>query len=615
MDLSRYLGLFVSDSREHLAQVESELVRYEEATDPAERLELLHGIFRHLHSLKGSAATMGFEPVAQLTHRSEELIDDARQQRRALTAEGIDLLLQASDALRVLVDAAAEGRTLVAPAELVERLSSAHTPAPVEAVGPRADLLAGVEGPVTLADIRIAARSATPAARAFLVLRKLASLGEVLRSDPPLAEVRGGHLPGNLLRVVIRGEHALQALQDAVARVPDIEAIEPVSAAAPARAPVLPTVLTNPLPVAEQTVRVNADLLDQLLEMAGELVLTSAPLEEESDRLRRLVKDLNNRVLATRQTPIQRLAERLPRVVRDLSRRLGKPISLRTEGVDVTLDRGLLEALGDPVSHALRNAADHGIESVETRTRLGKPPGGQITFAARRERDRVIVELQDDGRGFDNQALRDKAVRAGALSRAEADALSDDAALRLAFLPGVSTRDVSSDVSGRGVGMDAVLRAIEQLGGTVVLQSVPGRGSCVRFVLPTTVSVMNLLLVDIAGEIFGLPMSRVLLATEASLPADGPARQLAIGADRVPAYALGRLVGLPEALGAGMRPFIVVDGEGGKAAVGVDRILGQEEVVLRPLSPPLERIRGLSGTAILGSGRPIFVLDVPRLVA
>jgi two-component system chemotaxis sensor kinase CheA len=340
-------------------------------------------------------------------------------------------------------------------------------------------------------------------------------------------------------------------------------------------------------------------------------------MDEEVDRLGRLVKDLNARVLATRQTPAQHLADRLPRVVRDLSRRLSKPLKLQVEGADVTMDRGLLDALADPLIHALRNAADHGIEAPEVRAEAGKSPTGVITFVARRERDRVSVEIRDDGGGFNVPRLKERAVETGALSPEEAEALTDEAALRLAFLPGFTTRTTSTDISGRGVGMDAIQVAVEQLGGTVVLENFPGQGSSIRFVLPATVSVVNLLLVDLGGEIFGMPMSKVLYAAEGDLSAAeamGTLRLLSVGRDRLPAYSLGRVMGLPER-GRGVRPLVIVEGEGQKSAVAVDRLLGQEEVVLRPLVPPLDRIRGLAGTAILGSGRPVFVLDVPRLLA
>lgn len=644
MDLSRYLGMFVADTREHLAGVEADVVRLETAA-PAERKPLLDGVFRHLHSVKGSSATMGYDAIAKLSHASEALVGAVRDAGRLPAPPEVDLLLETCDQLRSMVDDASEGRSPAARPALQERLlaaakaKDARAPAPAgtpAAPSPAAPATARrrFTEPHTTVAVRVSTRSATPAARAFLALRRLETVAPVLEAQPSLEALREGRLPGHLLVVTLKGEHALEALAKLIARVPDVDGLEPF--ADEAVAPAGPA--AEPAPAApavhDPTVKVAVDLLDQLLELAGELVLASGRLREavkplpagvrgeldgEVDRLRLLVKDLNNRVLAARQTPLSHVAERLPRAVRDLSRRLDKPLELLVEGGEVMLDRGLADALLDPLLHAIRNAADHGIEQADERRALGKPATGRIVFAARRERDRVLIELTDDGRGFDVERLKAKAVEQGQLPAAEAQAMGVEQALRLAFLPGLSTRDASTDVSGRGVGMDAVLRAIEQLGGTVALVSTPGRGSTVRFAMPATISVVNLLLVALGGEVFGVPMSRVLCALEADLSARGgegyAARSVPVNGERVPSFALGKLLGLPEHATYGPRPYVVVEGEGLRTAVGVDRLLGQEEVVLRPLGPPLERIRGLAGTAILGSGRPIFVLDVPRLVA
>lgn len=627
MDLTRYLPLFVTDAREHLAALETNVVRLE-SDDPNQRAASLDAVFRALHSIKGSAATMGLDAVTRLAHATETLVSSDRGQSEGIDPDHVDLLLEATDALRTLVNAAAEGRDGEPPAELLQRLVS--RPADdAEGQSPGASSQPPLElppGPHTLARVRVSSRSATPAARAFVALRRLESIADVVATQPSREALRKGQLPDQTLTVVLRGTFAPELLTAVVDRLPDIDGVDVGPAASPAPAPARPAPLASlESTPSEQVIRVRVELLDQLLELAGELVLAAArlrervrtlepaerdPLEEETDRLRLLVKELSNRVLVARQSPVQKLADRLPRAVRDLSRRLGKPLELSVDGADVTMDRGLLEALADPLLHALRNAADHGIESPEERVTKGKPAAGHIAFAARRERERIVVELRDDGRGFDLDRLRRRAIERGALSPEEAGALSEEATLRLAFLPGLSTRDIETDVSGRGVGMDAVLRAIEQLGGEVFLSSDPGRGSHIRFSLPATVSVANLLLVSLGGEVFGVPMPRVLCAVQAE-----PDAQLSVAGERVAAFGLGRLLGLPEDWKAGPRPFVVVEAEGQRTAVGVDRLLGQEEAVLRPAAPPLERIRGLAGTAILGSGRPIFVLDIPQLVA
>lgn len=625
MDLSRYLGLFVTDAREHLAGLEKATLQLETAPDPRAPLDAL---FRHLHSLKSSCATMGFTAMARLAHLAEDVTGAARQTGAAPDAAFVEALLQVRDALARMVEVAEAGdqpqpdaAVLTTLAALTLGTASVKPPAPEADAAPLRP-----EQPHTLVSVRVAAGAAAPAARAFLALRRLEAVAQVLSTQPALDALRAGQLPGHRLLVALDGQVPLESLQKAVARVPDVAEISLANDAPAATPPVdeKPSITVEP---AATFVRVRAELLDELLELSGELLLAGArlrelvrplpegvrdPLEEETDRLRLRVKELNNHVLAARQTPVTLLSDRLPRTVRELGRKLGKEVSLTVEGGEVTADRGLLEALTAPLLHVLRNAIDHGLESPAERVAAGKPAQGRLVFAARRERDRVLIELRDDGRGFDPARLKQKAVKAGLLTPQAAEALDDAAALRLSFAPGLSTRDTVNELSGRGVGMDAVLRSAEQLGGTVLLESRIGHGSVVRWVLPVAASVTNVLLVGLGDEIFGLPMSRVLFAQAADAV---PPRTLQIGQDEVPSFALGKLLGLADGITSGERPYVLVDAEGHRVAVGVDALLGQEEVVLRPLVPPLERITGLGGTAILGSGRPIFVLDLPQLVA
>ena len=383
----------------------------------------------------------------------------------------------------------------------------------------------------------------------------------------------------------------------------------------------------------EPTVRVRAEALDQLLDQAADVMHGIARLREAAkrlpehvaarldgdiDRLRRTARELHGRVMSARLTPFSSLTERLPRAVRDLAHRLEKTIELDVQGADVELDRTVIEALGDPLSHLVRNAADHGLEDPQTRERAGKPPRGKLTLTARRERDKVIVEVQDDGRGMDAAALRRKAVKSAAMTQEAADALSDDAAYELAFLPGVSTRDDATEVSGRGVGLDAVQRKVESLGGKASIRSVPGKGTTFVLELPLSVSMANLLLVQVGGELYGVPLHRVLLTTEYDLSARGgegfDARSLVVMGELVRAYGLAKLFGLPSLAPPGPRPFVVMEVDGLRFAVSVDRLVGQEEAVLKPLFPPLDRVRGLAGITVLGNGRPLLVLD-PRGLA
>jgi two-component system, chemotaxis family, sensor kinase CheA len=656
---SKYLTLFVAEAAEHLAALQSELVRLEQEPPAA---PLWDSIFRRIHSVKGSAGTLGFTRIVDIAHAAENLIARLKAKKEKIERSEVDLLFAATDALVkeiVRLDTKDEDETSIT---LVDELAKAaqalpdpgaaalRTPAP-----PQPPPVADPGLPRLDVAVVLSKSCAAPGARALIVQRKLKAMGTLLEMDPSPAQLMqqkgGARISALLATLTVTDE-----VREAIAALPEVDAVDvrmapaarppertgpatppPVPIISPAQAKVRPQV-TPPgvdadelLP--ESTVRVRAEALDQLLDEAAEVMhgiarlreasrrlpdTAGARLEGDIDRLRRTARELHGHVMSARLTPFSSLTERLPRAVRDLAHRLGKEIELDVQGTDVELDRAVIEALGDPLSHLVRNAADHGLEDPDTRTRAGKPARGKLSVSARRERDKVIVEVQDDGRGMDAAALRRKAVQSAAMIAEEAEALSDDAAYELAFLPGVSTRDDATEVSGRGVGLDAVQRKVESLGGKVSIRSAPGKGTTFVLELPLSVSMANLLLVQVGAEMYGIPLHRVLLTTEYDLSARGgegfEARSLVVMGQLVRAYGLAKMFGLPSLAPPGPRPFVVMEVDGIRFAVAVDRLVGQEEAVLKPLFPPLDRVRGLAGATVLGNGRPLLVLD-PRGLA
>jgi two-component system chemotaxis sensor kinase CheA len=287
-------------------------------------------------------------------------------------------------------------------------------------------------------------------------------------------------------------------------------------------------------------------------------------------------------------------------------------------GAEIEVDRALLEEITDPVLHLLRNAIDHGIETAAQRIAAGKRPTGRVEVSARRERDRVILEVADDGRGMDPNGLRRSAVARGAITADAAAALPDGEALLLCCLPGVSTAGKVTDVSGRGVGMDAVKRSVESLSGTLSIESVLGKGTRFTLRLPLTVAMQPVLLVRVGQEVVAIPVSKVHGAAHASVEAldrAGGAPQLAFGGGHVPVLDLGVLLGTGPAPAGVRRSVVITEGDTGRVGLAVDQLLGQQEAVLKPLHGPLSLVPGLSAVTVLGNGRPVFVLDVPRLVA
>ncbi len=638
LDLAKYLGLYASEAGEHLAQLGAELVRLEAAArDGAGVGELVDGLFRHAHSVKGMSASMELDGIALLAHRTEDLVDPFRRRGAAPDAESVDVLLAAVDGLTALVARAAQGEKPEADAALLARVAAAAERArgePPPAAGPASpSRLHRLE-----IEVEVATTCPVPSVRGFLVVKRLARLGALLRAVPAERDLRAGSLPDRRLALTLETAEPLRAVERALAQISDLSRVAVRESVAPA-APPAPAAAAPPGPsraaaaeAADRTVRVRVDLLDSFLDAVGELILATSrlrelgrgvpephrpALEDGVDRLHTTVKDLHDKVMAVRLTPLSSLTERLPRAARDLARRLGKQVEVEVRGAEIELDRALLDELVDPLTHLLRNAVDHGLESPPDRLRGGKPATGHVLVTARRERDRVLLEIADDGKGMDPDALRAAAVARGALAADAAARLGDHEALQLACLPGVSTAGEVTELSGRGVGLDAVKRGVEAVGGALEIDSARGRGTRFLLRLPLTVVVQPVLLVRVAGEVLALPVAKVYGAAVVALAAldrSGGAPMLPYGDALVPVHDLGALLGF-----GGTRPapcsVVVADGDGGQVGLAVDALLGQHEAVLKPLARPFDRVPGLSALTVLASGRPVFVLDVARLAS
>lgn len=716
IDMSRYLGLFVTESTEHLELLGRDLVAFEK--NPGS--EVVDSMFRHAHSVKGMASSMGLEAIAVLAHRVEDLVDAVRSDPGHMDRELVDLLLASTDTMLGQTRAVGAGQTpeeatslLAALSERVERISGkspaptrvakaelglssqgaggaaaaaaasqdapehpthlppqnvahppaatapdspehpehlppqnlAHPPAappPAPAVEPTKPAPAGTLGlpPRFSVKLRIAPTCQAPGVRAFLVHKRLTGAGNVFNLKPPLEDLKAGRIHEGLISLELETSGGEAAIQQALGNVSEVEilSVRELELNVPA-----PIVVAPSAPAAEgpkvvgaqdtaRTVRVRTELLDYFLDAVGELLLATArirevgkripenvrpALEEGVDRLHMLVKDLHDKVMSVRMTPLSVVTDRLPRAARDIARKREREVDLVITGAEIELDRAILDELADPLLHLLRNCIDHGIESPEQRAAAQKGPRGRVLVSVKRQRDRVILEMEDDGRGMSAEKLKSAAITRGHLTQEAASRLTDREAFLLACLPGVSTARDVSDISGRGVGMDAVKRSIENVGGTLEIESELGRGTRFILRLPLTVAVVQLLLVKVGEEVFGLPIAKVVGAVEADEATLSHSREtplLAYGTGLVPVHSLGALLEVPQEKGVGVQPYVVMESEAGRVGLRVDGLLGQEEVVLKALSRPLDLIPGLAGVTILGSGRPVFILDVPRLL-
>lgn len=644
-DTSRYTTLFVSEATEHLDALSQELVRLE--SQPV-TIEAIDSLFRHAHSVKGMAGSMGFEATTALGHKLEDLLDRLRTSPYRFDRSVADLVLQAVDALTVHVKAASTTGPFPDNAALIAQLITATqsmrpgtTPLPF--APPPAPMVESAPTPESLLpprwsiELKIAPSSAQPGVRGFLAYKRLATLGNVFRCTPSVEEVKAGKLPGGTFAVELETSEPEAGIQKTVSQVADVTLVKLGRVTAPPPVPAAATEEKDETRVVGQepprTVRVKTELLDEFLDLVGELLLATAGVREVGrslpedpratlnasvDRLHGLVRGLHDKVMEARMTPLSVITDRLPRAARDIARRRGREIELSIAGSEVQLDRAIVDELNDPVLHLLRNAIDHGIEPPEERRMRGKPPRGTVKLSVRRVSDRVVLDVEDDGRGMDVERLKSVAIERGLITVDEAKGLGERQALLLSTAPGVSTATTVTDISGRGVGMDAVKRAVEAVGGTLEIISRKGAGTIFRLSLPLTVAMVNLLLVSVGDDVYGLPIAKVagvveLPRTSLSHSQDLPVLQF--GASVVPVYELSVVLGVPGRPHevAAPSPFVVVETDEGRVALAVDGLMGQEEVVLKALRKPLDQVRGLAGVTVLGSGRPVFILDVSRL--
>jgi two-component system chemotaxis sensor kinase CheA len=378
-----------------------------------------------------------------------------------------------------------------------------------------------------------------------------------------------------------------------------------------------------------KSVRVKTDILDRLVNITGELITTrhrltdharrhaGPALDEPLHQLSILLRELRDEVFQARMLPFSFAAERFPRLVRDLARKQGKEVSLQIEGREIELDRGILEEITEPLVHILRNAVDHGMDSPDDRVAAGKPHCGTITISVVRDKDHVDIMVRDDGRGINPVLVAEKAIENGIITSEQARQLSTQETLMLVCAPGFSTAAEISDISGRGVGMDAVRTAVHVLGGTLAIESETGRGSCFTLRLPITVSIIHALLVECGRLTIAFPVNAVARTIELNrgdIFEDNGRKVFSLAGRHVPVKSLNRLLGQEISQGIGpIIPAVVTEAGGGPVGLLTDRLLGQQEIFVKPLGIPLGRMKGLTGGAITGDGRIVFVMDASAL--
>ncbi len=674
LDVNQYLDIFLDESREHLQTCNEKLLELEK--NPTD-LQLVNDIFRAAHTLKGMSATMGFDDMAQLTHHLENMFDAIRNEQMIVTPESMDTMFEALDHLEAMVQSIAEGgdgkrdvteisKKLDVTGSHAETASAVET---AEASSAASDLnynefertvldeareqgFKCYELTVTLSDACL-----LKAVRVYMIFERLNEAGEVVKTVPN-AELLESEDFESEFSISYLSKQPMEEVKKIVTAISEVEQVEisEVSAfeevapaetkaekpeqkneevAAPAaKAP------ANDAPKANgnngaaaggtKTIRVNIDRLDSLMNLFEELVIDRGRLEQIAkelenneltdtvERMSRISGDLQSIILNMRMVPVETVFNRFPRMIRQLTKELNKKIELIIEGAETELDRTVIDEIGDPLLHLLRNSLDHGIESPEERVKKGKPEKGTVLLKAYHSGNHVFIEVEDDGGGINRKKVLEKALERGVITEREAETLEDHQIDSLIFAAGFSTADTISDISGRGVGLDVVKNKLESLGGSVSINSTEGQGSLFSIQLPLTLSIISVLLVKLEEETFAIPISSIIetaVIKKSDILQTHDREVIDFRGFIVPVVYLKKQFNVPNANDLEEELHIIVVRKGDKlTAFVVDSFIGQQEVVLKSLGDYLPNVFAISGATILGDGQVALIVDCNALI-
>ncbi|HPS68397.1 MAG TPA: chemotaxis protein CheA [Holophaga sp.] len=705
---------FLVEAQEHFELIEQNFLTLEEA--PGD-LDILNGIFRSVHTIKGASGFLGLTKVQNLSHIGENLLDELRKGRMSVTPEVMELLFETVDVLKVLVaDVGVNLRKQGTPEDpdisgLVGRLEAfrdggakavAPTPRP-----PAAPAVPELDLPDRLRGLDAAARKAVreelDAGGSLVAVRvelqpsvlgtpfnpmtmismadlvgKLVHSTTLMTRSPLLDDFEADQFVFDLVLLIRPGESAAsvsklfngvknvrceyfhltpEGVVQLEAEVPAAPAVQAPAAPVPAPGPDVQAALEARKAQAPQapakadkgsdTIRVSQAKLDTFMNTVAELIISKTminhiveqfealeltgtqddlvkELRKSSVYLDQVSKEIQSSVLSIRMVPVKTIFTKFPRMLRDLAKASGKKIELQMVGEETEIDKSLIEELGDPLIHLIRNSADHGVEAPDVRVRQGKPETGIVTLRARHEGDSVLVEIEDDGKGIDPAVIRRKALEKGLITQERADTMSDEEAVDMIFLPGFSTAQKITDISGRGVGMDVVRSNVRRLNGRVSVKSAVGKGSIFTLKLPLTLAIIDALLMRAGGQVFALPGTAVeetLLVPQDTISHLTQRKAINLRGEVLGISSLRELLQFRDARGQEPRetgadlPVVVVSTQGRRMGIIVDSFMRRQEMVIKPLAPYLASLPGISGASVMGDGGVVLILDPAELMA
>lgn len=659
MDMSQYLSMFLEESLENLEVLNSSILELENNPDDK---ETINSIFRVAHTLKGMAASMGFTDIADLTHNMENVLEKFKTDKLKVTSNVVTVLFKCLDILEGMIDNVKDGNDeKIETDEIISMLKNigndnVSEKKEVEIYETKSDIELNVYDinvikqaqqkgyKVFNVTIELFENTLLKSARAYLVHKTIEELGEIIKTSPSVEDIEQEKFE-NVFSIMVITQRNLNDVKSAVERISEIKNVIVVEVSI--NEPSTETAATTDTAEVEialnnhgknehlkdeeknnkkvhQSVRVDLEKLDMLMNLVGELVIHRTRLEqltnshkladlnESLEQVGRISSDLQDLVMKVRMLPVERVFNRFPRMVRDLAHELNKDIDLIIEGETTELDRTVIEEIGEPLVHLIRNAADHGLELPEERIRKGKNLKGTIKLVAYSEGNKAVIKVEDDGQGLDVEKIKKKAIDKGI----DIEGMSDGDIKNLIFMQGFSTSDKVTDVSGRGVGMDVVKTKISTLGGTIDVISEKGRGTAVIVKLPLTLSIIQALLVNVGEDTFAISLGfidRVINFNVDDIRRTNNKEIILYRGNVIPLIRAAQKLNVTES--DNKDKFVVIVNVGERTVgILVDSLLGQQEIVIKTIGKTLSNLKEYVGATILGDGLVTLILDVAALV-
>ncbi|MBH0160963.1 chemotaxis protein CheA [Fictibacillus sp. 26RED30] len=667
MEMTQYLDIFIEESKEHLQSINQQVLLLEKR--PGE-LTIVNEIFRSAHTLKGMSATMGYEDLANLTHCMENVLDAIRNNKIEVSSSVLDVLFASLDHLEAMVVEISEGgsgkRDVTKTVRDLEALEKGEAPKMIQAESKKEAeslhaydqyekqiIIQSKEQGFNAYELSISLRDdcILKAARVYMVFEVIEQIGEIIKTMPAVDMLETEQFGTHFTLSILTKESA-ENVKERILKVSEVDVVEVVDIQADKlnissntesdkndklepQEVKLEDKKSEPQQTSisgssGKTIRVNIERLDQLMNLFEELVIDRGRLEEISkslksmelnetvERMSRVSGDLQNIILTMRMVPVEQVFNRFPRMIRGLAKDLGKKVNLEIVGAETELDRTVIDEIGDPLVHLLRNSIDHGIENPGERSSRGKNETGTIYLRAFHSGNHVFIEIQDDGAGINKQKVLSKGIENGVITKEMSENLTDKQCFELLFASGFSTADVVSDISGRGVGLDVVKNKIESLGGSIAVDSTEGSGTIFSIQLPLTLSIMSVMLVEISREKYAIPLSSIIetaiIKKEDILSAHNQ-KVIDFRGKVVPLVNMKDIFEVPGSTEASQHVPVVVVRKGDKmAALVVDSFIGQQEIVLKSLGQYLTSVFAISGATILGDGQVALILDCNALI-